>query len=149
MTYQNLGPDKAKELVDSGWTYVDVRTVEEFEAGHVPGAYNVPVALRDASGRMAPNAGFRASIEALFPKDAKLVIGCAAGGRSMRACEELAPAGYGALVNMEGGFGGMRDAAGRLVCPGWTQHGFPTAARPEPGRTWAEVKTVRARSSRG
>ena len=77
MPHQNLKPADAKKLLDAneGWTYVDVRTPEEFQAGHVAGAYNVPFALRDASGRMAPNPDFAASMKRIFPSDARLVLG--------------------------------------------------------------------------
>ena len=39
MSYETLNPPGSKERLDGGWTYVDVRTVEEFEAGHAPGAF--------------------------------------------------------------------------------------------------------------
>lgn len=40
-----ISPQEASQKLAEGWTYVDVRTVEEFEAGHPPGAVNVPIAL--------------------------------------------------------------------------------------------------------
>jgi len=35
---------------DGGYVYLDVRTPEEFEAGHAPAAVNVPVLIRTAAG---------------------------------------------------------------------------------------------------
>ncbi len=76
MSYQTMNPGGAKELLDGdeGWTYVDVRTVEEFEEGHVAGAYNVPIAFKGPMG-MEPNPDFAPAIRRLFPQDARLVFG--------------------------------------------------------------------------
>ena len=77
MTHRNLEPASVKALLEApdGWTYVDVRTEEEFRAGHVAGAFNVPFAVRDAAGRMAPNPDFASVVKKLFPSDARLVLG--------------------------------------------------------------------------
>ena len=74
MPHQTTNPAGAKDLLAKGYTYVDVRTVEEFEQGHVPGACNVPIAFRGPGG-MLPNPDFAAVIQRLYPKDAKLVFG--------------------------------------------------------------------------
>ncbi len=44
MELKRIVPEEAKALLDSGqgYTYLDVRTVEEFDEGHVQGAKNVP-----------------------------------------------------------------------------------------------------------
>jgi rhodanese-related sulfurtransferase len=41
---KRITPEQTKELLDSntGYIYLDVRTVPEFDAGHVPGAKNIP-----------------------------------------------------------------------------------------------------------
>ena len=109
--------------------YLDVRTEPEFEAGHPAGALNVPVVRVDAAGRPAPNATFAADVERLVPRTTKVVVGCQAGGRSQRACELLAVAGWTDLTNVQGGFGGGRDAAGRPV-PGWRAAGLPVESGP-------------------
>ncbi len=49
MPITRLPPDEAKAKLDEGFTYVDVRTEEEFEEGHPEGAVNVPVAGISAS----------------------------------------------------------------------------------------------------
>ncbi len=42
MEIKRITPEQTKELLDSntGYIYLDVRTVPEFDAGHVPGAKN-------------------------------------------------------------------------------------------------------------
>lgn len=44
MEVKRITPEQAKELLDSNqdYIYLDVRTVPEFEAGHVPGAKMFP-----------------------------------------------------------------------------------------------------------
>lgn len=75
MSYTNVNPAGARELIEGepDHVVVDVRTVEEFEAGHVPGAYNVPFAFRGPFG-MEPNPDFAATMKRLFASDAKLVL---------------------------------------------------------------------------
>lgn len=135
MTYQTTDPEGAQALLESGYVYVDVRTVEEFEAGHPPGAYNVPILLRVGMG-MQPNPDFVTAIQRHFTKEQRIVLGCKAGGRSARACEILATMGYTTLVNMEGGFHGAYDMGGALLQAGWAACGLPTATEPDPARTW-------------
>ena len=86
MEIKRIAPEQAKDLLDSnqGYIYLDVRTVPELEAGHVPGAKNVPVVEPDASGRMQRNPRFVEIVEANFAKDVKCITGCQKGGRSMR-----------------------------------------------------------------
>ena len=75
---------------------------------------------------MVPNADFLETVEAHLPKEAKIIVGCMSGGRSQFAAEVLEDAGYQHVANMQGGFGGARDPMGRLLVPGWQDHGLPT-----------------------
>ena len=129
MDVKRISPEEAKKLLESGagYTYVDVRTIEEFDAGHVPGAKNVPILEPDQAGRMQMNPRFLQIVEANFPRDSKLIIGCQKGGRSLRATQMLVEAGYANAVDMRGGYGGETDPFGRLTFPGWASSGFPTA----------------------
>ena len=89
---------------------MDVRTAEEFNAGHPPGAVNVPVMFKSAVG-MSPNPDFVSQIKEQFPdKDVSLAVGCQSGKRSAIAADALAAAGYTDLVNVEGGFGAWLGA---------------------------------------
>ncbi len=73
-SYRSTNPAGAKAMIEDAHVYVDVRTVEEFDAGHVPGAYNVPILFRSPMG-MEPNPDFAATVTRHFPKDAKIVFG--------------------------------------------------------------------------
>ena len=134
MAWKSLDPRAAKALLDGeqGWSYLDVRTEPEFRAGHATGAWNVPVMVRDPAGRMAPNPEFVAVVKRHLPPGSRLVVGCASGVRSMRACDALAAAGYAELVNLSSGFQGRFDESGGLVEPGWKGCGLPCeSATPE------------------
>ena len=134
MSYENLDPAAAKERLDGeeGWTYLDVRTPEEFAAGHPPGAFNIPFAFRGPMG-MEPNPGFAQAVARAFEPEAALVVGCASGVRSVYACEALAAQGFARLVNMTGGYSGSREVAG------WVGRSFPVTTQAEPGRAWSEL----------
>ena len=74
--FQNTDPAGAKELLDGdeGTVFVDVRTVEEFDAGHVPGAHNIPFGFATPLG-LEPNPDFVSAIKRLYPLDSRLVFG--------------------------------------------------------------------------
>ncbi len=110
--------------------YLDVRTPEEFDAGHPAGARNVPVMLFDpATRRPRPNADFLPVVQRHLAPGATLLVGCQSGMRSQRACELLAEAGYTDLANVRGGFGGSEDT------PGWKDSGLAVETGPA-GRLW-------------
>src|SRR5208282_1218333 len=107
--------------------YVDVRTEGEFSLGHATGSINIPVVFIKGPGQMQLNPDFVKIAEKVLPKGKKLVVGCQAGGRSMRACEMLEEAGYTDLTNVVGGFGGQRDQTGAVVVAGWRESNLPVS----------------------
>src|SRR5260370_40873180 len=107
-----ISPKEASEKLAEGWTYVDVRTREEFEAGHPPGAVNVPI-MHAADGAMTPNPDFMSVMTVAFPKDAKIICGCKAAGRSLRAAQMLLAGGFTEILDQRAGWDGARDPGGR------------------------------------
>ena len=74
MSYQRTNPAGALERIEKeAPTVVDVRTVPEFESGHIQGAYNIPL-MFGQPGAMEPNPDFVDTVARLFPKDAKLMF---------------------------------------------------------------------------
>jgi rhodanese-related sulfurtransferase len=138
MSVKRVTPDEAAELVQQGWSFVDVRSVPEFADGHPTGAYNVPLLHRGPTG-MTPNSRFVEVMERRFPKDSRLVVGCRSGGRSLRAATMLIDRGYAEVVDMRGGYVGEQKG-GQVTCEGWQRRGLPTSMEPEPGRTWSELE---------
>ena len=72
---------------------LDVRTPQEFEAGHIPGAINIDVNAPD----------FQEKISKL-DKNKTYLVHCAAGGRSARACDKMSHLDFPKLYNLAGGF---------------------------------------------
>ncbi len=83
--YQEITQEQAKKLMDSGTNCVilDVRTQEEFDAGHIPGAILIPDYEITEKAQ-----------EILTDKDQLILVYCRSGRRSKGVAEELAALGY-------------------------------------------------------
>ena len=140
MSYKEVSVEEAAALLEAagGHVYVDVRSVPEFQEGHPDGALNVPVMHRQALG-LAPNADFLSVMEARFPKEARLLLGCLSGQRSAAAARILDAAGYTDVSNVEGGFGGQRSPSGESLARGWAELGLPTGSGDPEGRSYASL----------
>ncbi|KAK9129349.1 hypothetical protein Sjap_009836 [Stephania japonica] len=103
----------AHDLLLAGHRYLDVRTPEEFSAGHAVGAVNVPYMLKVVDG-MAKNPTFLDEVSKHFGKDAEIIVGCKSGKRSLMAATDLSAAGYTGITDIAGGF------------TAWTTNGLPT-----------------------
>ena len=141
MSFENVSVREAHEKQGQGYTYVDVRSIPEFEQGHPAGAVNVPLLHRDGrTGQMMVNREFLDVMRANFPSDAKLLIGCQVGGRSAQAAEALVLAGFNDVANVLGGFGGARDPmTGALRAEGWTQAALPMETGGASGRSYEDL----------
>jgi rhodanese-related sulfurtransferase len=89
------------EAYEAGAALVDVRNLDEYVAGHVPGAVLIP--LPELAARQEE-----------IPAGDPLYVICAAGGRSLAAAKALAEAGYPA-VSVAGGTNGWIERGGRVV----------------------------------
>lgn len=72
---------------------VDVRTPEEFEAGHLENALNINLYDESFSQRFEK-----------IGKGETIYVYCKMGGRSAKAQEILKSLGYSNVVNLEGGY---------------------------------------------
>ncbi|MQM17269.1 hypothetical protein Taro_050238, partial [Colocasia esculenta] len=88
----------AQELLQAGHRYLDVRTPEEFPAGHAVGAVNVPYMFKVGSG-MTKNPKFLEEVSSIFGKDDEIIVGCQMGKRSLMAATDLTSAAFIAAVN--------------------------------------------------
>ncbi len=138
MAIKSVTPEEAAALLAEGYVYVDVRSEPEFEAGHVPGALNVPLLHQGPAG-LVPNPEFLAVMQQAFAQGEPLVVGCKAGGRSKKAADALAQAGFQDLSDMSAGWDGSRDAFGRVV-PGWSKKELPVETGKPSGQAYADVK---------
>jgi len=135
---KDISVEEAQKLLGEGYVYLDVRSEQEFEAGHAPGALNVPLNHRTPQGP-TPNPDFLSVVERAFGKGEKMIVACQAGGRAVRAAMQMQQAGFSELVVMGAGFGGARDAFGRPK-PGWLQQGLPVEQGNPDGQRYEDVK---------
>lgn len=96
MAYRQIDAAQAKEIMDSenGYIILDVRTREEYDEGHVPGAICIP---NEDIGDTGP--------EILSDKEQLILVYCRSGNRSKKAAEKLVFLGYENVVE----FGGIID----------------------------------------
>jgi len=142
---EQVSPREAQALVnDQGYVYLDVRTVPEFDAGHAPYAYNVPLLSPSAQG-MLENPQFVQEVAAALGKSARLVVVCASGVRSLRAAEMLRGCGFADVLEQHAGMEGIRDPFGRVQQKGHRDEGLAIAIESQPGRSYAELRNELAR----
>ena len=79
---------------------LDVREPNEWNLGHLPGARHIPRGILETH------------VEALIPRDRKVIIYCASGNRSALAAETLEQMGYTDVASMSRGFRGWCEDGG-------------------------------------
>ena len=101
-TYRSITMDEAVTMMAQETDYIilDVRRPDEFAAGHIPSAINVP---NETIGT--------AEIPELPDKDQLIMVYCRSGRRSKEASEKLVKLGYTNIVE----FGGILDWKGEIV----------------------------------
>lgn len=96
--HRELTPHQLDSLLREGRAMViDVREANEFAAGHIAGAINIPLSM------------FRAS-QLPDPGDKIIVLSCAAGRRSGMALDKCSQAQAAVDTHLAGGFGAWRAA---------------------------------------
>ena len=94
--YLNITAEEAKQIMDSeeGYSILDVREQDEYDAGHIPGAILIPYTqIEEKVDEMLPD------------KDQLILVYCRSGRRSKIAAEALAALGYTNIKE----FGGIID----------------------------------------
>ena len=101
-TYRRISMDEAVTMMaqETGYIILDVRRPDEFAAGHIPNAINVP---NETIGT--------AEIPELPDKNQLIMVYCRSGRRSKEASEKLVKLGYTNIVE----FGGILDWKGETV----------------------------------
>ena len=101
-TYRQVSPEEAAAMMEEETDYIilDVRTQEEYETAHIPGAICIP---NETIGTD--------EIPELPDKDQLILVYCRSGNRSKQASEKLAKQGYANIVE----FGGINSWTGETV----------------------------------
>ena len=96
VVYVNITAEEAKQIMDNeeGYIILDVRTQEEYDEGHIPGATQI------SHEEIAEKAE-----DVLTDKDQLILVYCRSGRRSKIAAEALAELGYTNIKE----FGGIID----------------------------------------
>ena len=99
--YRSITMDEAVTMMEqeTGYIILDVRRPDEFAAGHIPNAINVP---NESIGTD--------EIPELPDKDQLIMVYCRSGRRSKEASEKLVKLGYTNIVE----FGGILDWKGEI-----------------------------------
>ena len=94
--YVNITAEEAKQIMDTeeGYIILDVRTQEEYDEGHIPGAIVI------SHEEIAEKAE-----QVLTDKDQLILVYCRSGRRSKIAAEALVELGYTNIKE----FGGITD----------------------------------------
>ena len=100
-TYRSITMDEAVTMMaqETGYIILDVRRPDEFAAGHIPNAINVP---NETIGTD--------EIPELPNKDQLIMVYCRSGRRSKEASAKLVRLGYTNIVE----FGGILDWKGEI-----------------------------------
>ncbi len=99
--YRQISMDEAKRLMETEDDYIllDVRTVQEYEERHIPGAINIPNELIGGE-----------ELDELPDKEQVILVYCRSGNRSKQASAKLVKMGYRNIVEI----GGINDWSGEV-----------------------------------
>jgi rhodanese-related sulfurtransferase len=89
--FKRIDVEEGKRLIDAGTPIIDVRELNEYQAGHVPGA------------KLVPLNSFLRSPKQHLPGSGAVIFICAVGQRSAVASEMAVAAGAKDVYNLEGG----------------------------------------------
>ena len=102
--YENLDPQQFAQAIGAGdIALVDVRTAQEYAAGHIPNAANIDWESPD----------FLKAVRATYPAGTQLAIYCRSGRRSAAAASALSKAGY-KVKNLSGGILAWQNGGGQV-----------------------------------
>ncbi len=97
LPYQDISPSRLDTLGPEV-RRIDVREPDEYTGplGHLPGAELIPLGTLEVAATA-------------WPREAPLLLICRSGGRSARAAQRLAHAGFKHLFNLAGGMLAVRE----------------------------------------
>ncbi len=102
---KEVSVDEAEALISQADVLIDVREGEEFKAGHIPAAINIPRGLLE----------FKLSSDAsLESRDLKVILYCKTSGRAALSAKAMSDMGYLNIQSIAGGFDAW-EAGGKSV----------------------------------
>lgn len=91
-----------KSDIETGAKLVDVRTPEEYAAGHIDGSINLP--LQDIQAGSVNN----------LPKDKNIYVYCRSGSRSAQASAKLKAEGFSNITDL-GAMSEVQSLGGKII----------------------------------
>lgn len=107
---REVSPQEAVTWPAGSVAIIDVREPEEYAAGHLPGAVNLPRGVLEFRIHAHPALACSTSQELARP-DRPLLLYCLTGGRSALAADSLRQLGFGDVRSLAGGFAAWRNDA--------------------------------------
>lgn len=92
---REVPPAEARAFVAAGAAVLDVREPEEYNAGHLPGAINIPRGILEFRIGMVPQFQHR---------EQAILVYCKTSGRAALSGVQLQRLGYTAISSLAGGF---------------------------------------------
>ena len=86
--YETIDSNVAMELIENDAIIIDVRTIDEYNTGHIKDSVNIPVDNISSIN---------------YDKEKTIIVYCATGIRSANAAKALIDAGYTNVYNLDGG----------------------------------------------
>ena len=110
---EEIDVERLRALQADGVPVVDVREPEEFAAGSVPGAVNIPRGVLEFQVDGHPALNFRTDPH-LSHRREPVILYCRTGGRSALAAEALKRLGFDRPLSLAGGYLRWLDAHGAV-----------------------------------
>jgi len=105
---REVSVDEAQSFLLSADAVIDVREADEYAAGHLPGAVNLPRGLLEFRLSATP---------ALEKRDLNVVLYCKTSGRAAMAANSMQSMGYLNVVSVAGGYDAWLAAGKPVVKP--------------------------------
>ncbi|WP_299202137.1 rhodanese-like domain-containing protein [Brumimicrobium sp.] len=94
--FESVSNEKFQEAIETGeYILIDVRTVAEYEAGHIEGAKLLDI-----------NSDYFDETLSNMPKNQKFLVYCASGNRSKAAMDKMKLSGFTHVLELNNGYQG-------------------------------------------
>ena len=100
---EEIDSERLRALQADNVPVIDVREPEEFAAGRVPGAVNIPRGVLEFQGDGHPSPNFKTDPH-LSHRREPVILYCRTGGRSALAAEALKRLGFDRPLSLAGGY---------------------------------------------
>lgn len=105
---REISAEDAEKRIADGAVVLDVREPDEYQAGHLPDAINIPRGILEIKVPEHP---------AIEGTDTPICVCCGSGGRAALSAARLQEMGYTKVTSIAGGFKGWCDSSRPIAAP--------------------------------